>query len=269
MSSSTVITDYLGRGTAAARPATPVIPTGGMALYYATDTGALSIWDGAAWQTISKLIDVLGATRGSILYRNATVWTALAPGTSGQVLTTGGAGADPAWAAGAGSLFIHNPQSTSSFGTAMSTRGNLYTVQTALNVYNVGVLLTTVNSGTYKIGIAEYDTVNNKVLSAPTYGAVYTEGASAGAANRWVTGAFNGFAMGANKTYVIFIVRTDGTTTTSLTVNTYASTPASPGFFHATAAGSVRIANQAPGIADVWTTEGGEYTIQFSYTMTF
>lgn len=35
--------------------------------------------------------------QGDVLHHNGTVWTRLAPGTSGQVLTTGGAAADPSW----------------------------------------------------------------------------------------------------------------------------------------------------------------------------
>lgn len=38
------------------------------------------------------------STQGTILYRNATVWTALAPGTAGLPLVTGGAGANPSYA---------------------------------------------------------------------------------------------------------------------------------------------------------------------------
>ena len=51
--------------------------------------------------TLTALIDAaLGSTQGDILYRGASAWSVLAPGTSGQVLTTGGASANPAWAAG-------------------------------------------------------------------------------------------------------------------------------------------------------------------------
>jgi len=45
----TLISDYLGRGLAAARPAAPTPPAGTFAAYLATDTGVLSVWDGAAW----------------------------------------------------------------------------------------------------------------------------------------------------------------------------------------------------------------------------
>jgi hypothetical protein len=51
--SSSKITDYIGSGLAASRPATPSLATGATGIYYATDTGALTVWDGSAWQTIS------------------------------------------------------------------------------------------------------------------------------------------------------------------------------------------------------------------------
>lgn len=57
--------------------------------------------DGAVRSTQSTLSDVLdfisGGAQGSILYRGATDWTWLAPGTAGQVLKTNGPGNDPAW----------------------------------------------------------------------------------------------------------------------------------------------------------------------------
>lgn len=45
---------------------------------------------------------IFGSTQGSIIYRNVSQWTWLTPGTSGQVLTTQGAGANPQWAAASG-----------------------------------------------------------------------------------------------------------------------------------------------------------------------
>lgn len=48
--------------------------------------------------SLSSIIDAVGAVQGDILYRNASVWTVLAPGTSGQVLSSGGAAANPSWA---------------------------------------------------------------------------------------------------------------------------------------------------------------------------
>lgn len=43
------------------------------------------------------LLDLLSTTQGTILYFNGTDWVALSPGTSGQVLKTAGAGANPSW----------------------------------------------------------------------------------------------------------------------------------------------------------------------------
>jgi hypothetical protein len=106
MSSGTIITDYLGRGTAAARPVTPPVPTGGTSFYYATDTLEISVWNGAAWVKFfgtaalaSTLIDLLGSTQGNILYRGASAWTVLAPGAINNVLISGGAAANPSWVA--------------------------------------------------------------------------------------------------------------------------------------------------------------------------
>lgn len=55
-------------------------------------------------ESIGSLSDVVltSAAQGDILYRNATQWVNLGPGTSGHFLKTNGAGANPEWAAGAG-----------------------------------------------------------------------------------------------------------------------------------------------------------------------
>lgn len=51
-----------------------------------------------AAQATAALSALTGCTtQGGVLYRNATVWVCLAPGTSGQVLSTGGAGSNPSW----------------------------------------------------------------------------------------------------------------------------------------------------------------------------
>lgn len=51
----------------------------------------------AANQLTTILDTILGSAQGSVIYRSGTVWTALGPGTSGQVLTTNGAAANPSW----------------------------------------------------------------------------------------------------------------------------------------------------------------------------
>ncbi len=47
--------------------------------------------------TLSTLLDTVGSSQGSVLYRGAAGWSVLAPGTSGQYLQTQGAAANPQW----------------------------------------------------------------------------------------------------------------------------------------------------------------------------
>lgn len=52
--------------------------------------------------TLTAIIDAaITNVQGSILYRNGTIWTSLAPGASGNVLQTQGAGANPQWGSAA------------------------------------------------------------------------------------------------------------------------------------------------------------------------
>lgn len=58
----------------------------------------------ASATTLTAAIDAaFGSAQGDILYRGISGWTVLAPGTSGQLLKTNGAGANPSWVAGGGS----------------------------------------------------------------------------------------------------------------------------------------------------------------------
>lgn len=137
-----------------------------------------------------------------------------------------------------------------------------------MTVYSAAAGLTTVTGATYKIGIAPYDTVNNKITAAPVYTTPFTEGT--GLANAWVVGNFGtGFAMTGGSNYIIFIVRTDAGATPSTTLQTVSS-------FASTVAGiitsgvsntnkSFHLASTAPTTSDVWTTENGWYLFNFTY----
>ena len=60
--------------------------------------------------SLSTIFDtILGNTQGSVIYRNATTWTSLSPGTLGQYLTSGGPSANITWQTGGGS---YNPNQT-------------------------------------------------------------------------------------------------------------------------------------------------------------
>jgi hypothetical protein len=51
------------------------------------------------WGDLSALLDaVFGNAQGSILYRDVALWNDLPPGAANQILSTGGPGANPAWA---------------------------------------------------------------------------------------------------------------------------------------------------------------------------
>lgn len=52
---------------------------------------------GLEFAGISGVLDGLGLAQGDILYRGASGWVVLAPGSSGQVLSTGGPTANPSW----------------------------------------------------------------------------------------------------------------------------------------------------------------------------
>jgi hypothetical protein len=64
-------------------------------------TGTLPVGNGGTGATsLSAALDSFSSSQGSVLYRNATQWVALSPGTAGQFLTTQGAGANPNWSSG-------------------------------------------------------------------------------------------------------------------------------------------------------------------------
>jgi len=68
-----------------------------------------------------SLLDAISDTQGSILYRGATAWAALAPGVSGQALLTQGAGANPVWgSAGGGSDPFFSPPLAADFPTLLT-----------------------------------------------------------------------------------------------------------------------------------------------------
>lgn len=71
--------------------------------------------------TPTQVLDIIGSTRGNVLYRGASNWSALAPGTAGYLLTAQGAGADPAWAAPQALTRTNDTNVTLTLGGAPST----------------------------------------------------------------------------------------------------------------------------------------------------
>lgn len=77
--------------------------------------------------TASEALDFIGSTRGSIVYRGASGWAALTPGTSGYALVSNGAGADPTYqavAAGNGSITLTSDVTGSGSGSIATTIAN-------------------------------------------------------------------------------------------------------------------------------------------------
>jgi hypothetical protein len=85
MASASVITAYLGAGTAAARPSAPTLSPGAIGVYWATDTLQWSIWDGSAWNAPG-----VNKTNASVTAAGSNQATALAT-TVDTVFVTGGA----------------------------------------------------------------------------------------------------------------------------------------------------------------------------------
>jgi hypothetical protein len=93
---------YIAPGVGIDTGGAPITTTGTIALA-AIPTGDLlaNTSGGSAAPvptSLTLLFDaVFGATQGAVVYRSATGWLVLAPGISGQILTTGGASANPSW----------------------------------------------------------------------------------------------------------------------------------------------------------------------------
>lgn len=83
---------WLTPSVAASRPATPD-PAEQIALHRATDTGAITLWDSAAWRSLGIVSPL--TTRGDVWVRDAFGDARLPLGTRGYVFRAGAT--DPAW----------------------------------------------------------------------------------------------------------------------------------------------------------------------------
>jgi hypothetical protein len=113
--------------------------------------------------TLTATIDAaIGSTQGNILYRNSSAWVVLAPGSSGQLLATGGAAANPAWTT---ATF---PGTVGTTGTILRSDGTNWVASTATfaNTYTASNLLYSNGSNTVT-GLA---TANSSVLVTSSSG---------------------------------------------------------------------------------------------------
>lgn len=92
----------ISAGTGISTGGSPITGAGTVALAAITNLNVLANISGGsaapAPATVSQLLDsAIATTQGAVIYRSATAWVALSPGTTGQILTTGGAVANPSW----------------------------------------------------------------------------------------------------------------------------------------------------------------------------
>jgi len=109
--------------------------------------------------SVASILEVIGSTRGSVLYRGGSGWTVLAPGAANYVLTANGAGADPAWAAaGSGtvtSVGLSGGTTGLTFSGAITTSGTI-TASGTLNIANGGTGAATIPGAQAALGISYY-----------------------------------------------------------------------------------------------------------------
>jgi len=110
----------------------------------------------AGANTLTQVLDATaGNSQGSIIYRGASAWTVLAPGTAGQVLTTGGTGADPSWAAGSTWTTVKKTSDESiTNSTAFANDTELQFAMDASSTYTIrGCYFVNAGAGGYKFAI--------------------------------------------------------------------------------------------------------------------
>jgi hypothetical protein len=138
--------------------------------------------------SVSSVLDVVGSTRGTVLYRGVSSWSPLLPGSANDILSSGGAGADPSWqsisgtldaAAGSsqGSLLYRNASTWTAlppgtFGQLLQTNGGGANPSWA-TVSGAGTV-TQVNTGTGLTGgpitISGTISIANTGVAAASYG---------------------------------------------------------------------------------------------------
>lgn len=113
---------------------------------------------GLQFTTLSSVLDSLGSTEGDVLYRDSSGWNSLAPGTSGQVLITGGSGAAPAWGTGGGGgsslqIFDHGTSLTTA-ATSINFTGGQITTTASGDAITVDVDFATIADSTLLANIS-------------------------------------------------------------------------------------------------------------------
>lgn len=177
---------------------------------------------------VQEILDSISSTHGTVLFRGAAAWQALAPGTPGHFLKTNGAGADPAWAAGGGgggsTLFYDTLQvmGQAASGAAFATKGNYFKPLADTTLDSLVAYMTLVSGATYRARCYE---VSGKSTTA-TITAIVDNGvdfvASAAVTLDTVRLRFSSTVnLVAGTTYLLAVSRTDGANNYILPVGVY------------------------------------------------
>ena len=109
---------------------------------------------------VQAILNQVSTTQGALLYRGASSWQALAPGTSGQYLKTLGAGANPEWATvsgGSGAMSLIETQTLTAVSTFSlealaggTSKKIIIEIEGGLSVDGANLLGTVKLNGSYK-----------------------------------------------------------------------------------------------------------------------
>lgn len=162
--------------------------------------------------TLSALIDsAISSTQGSMLYRNASAWVALPPGSIGQTLTTGGPAANLFWQTDSGTGTVTEVDTgTGLTGGPITTTGTISFASVADQTYlgNISGGAAVPIANAFPLGLMQGGT--NADLSSPSSGGiVYSTAttlailANPGISNQVVMSQGAGFPIWSTSTYPV------------------------------------------------------------------
>jgi hypothetical protein len=140
--------------------------------------------------TLSAFLDAaLSSTQGTVLYRSGSAWSALAPGTAGQVLQTGGAAANPSWTTLATPPTARNAarMQTQWVSGAAASNGTAYFVYDAPYGGTINSLTYFTGNGSFTVAV-QINGTNVTGLSAISVSSATPATATATAANTFTAG---------------------------------------------------------------------------------
>jgi hypothetical protein len=164
------------------------------------------------------ILDAIDNTQGSILYRDADEWKALAPGTAGHFLKTNGVAANPEWAAagggGGGGIGCYGtvPGTGGNSTSAFATKGRLFTPLYSGSVEGVAFNFSAVSGATYIATVCEMSGTN--IVSVLAQSSPWVAGASGQVYRPFSLSA--SFLAGLR--YAVMLTRTDSTSTYALPI---------------------------------------------------